>query len=112
MCMVPPSLVVMRVVPLQATRPGGVEVLVGMGSEMTTVPLLNAAIREVDIRGVFRYCNTYVEILRFLCASCIHSKLCHVILTCSVCLCLLIYVCPDVSMSVCACCCVQAGPWP
>ena len=51
----------MRVVPLQATRPGGVVVLVGMGSEMTTVPLLSAAIREVDIRGVFRYCNTYVE---------------------------------------------------
>ncbi|KAG5263816.1 hypothetical protein AALO_G00268950 [Alosa alosa] len=44
---------------IYATRPGGVVVLVGMGAEMTTVPLLNAAVREVDIRGVFRYCNTW-----------------------------------------------------
>lgn len=42
----------------QATRSGGVVVLVGLGSEMATVPLINAAVREVDIRGVFRYCNT------------------------------------------------------
>ena len=42
----------------QATRSGGVVVLVGLGSEMATIPLINAAVREVDIRGVFRYCNT------------------------------------------------------
>lgn len=44
--------------PLQATRSGGTLVLVGMGSEMARVPLIHAAIREVDIKGVFRYCNT------------------------------------------------------
>lgn len=42
----------------QATRSGGVVVVVGLGSEMVTLPLINAAQREVDIRGVFRYCNT------------------------------------------------------
>lgn len=42
----------------QATRPGGVVVVVGLGSEMVKIPLMNAAVREVDIRGVFRYCNT------------------------------------------------------
>lgn len=42
----------------QATRSGGTLVLVGLGSEMTTIPLLHAAVREVDIKGVFRYCNT------------------------------------------------------
>ncbi|XP_062381242.1 sorbitol dehydrogenase [Sardina pilchardus] len=44
---------------IYATGPGGVVVLVGMGAEMTTVPLLSAAVKEVDIRGVFRYCNTW-----------------------------------------------------
>lgn len=42
----------------QATRSGGVVVLVGLGSEMATVPLIHAALKEVDIRGVLRYCNT------------------------------------------------------
>ncbi|CAG5856764.1 unnamed protein product [Menidia menidia] len=44
---------------IYGTRSGGVVVLVGLGAEMATVPLINAAVREVDIRGVFRYCNTW-----------------------------------------------------
>uniref|UniRef100_A0A7N5P4R7 Sorbitol dehydrogenase n=2 Tax=Ailuropoda melanoleuca TaxID=9646 RepID=A0A7N5P4R7_AILME len=44
---------------IYATRSGGTLVLVGLGSEMTTVPLVHAAVREVDIKGVFRYCNTW-----------------------------------------------------
>lgn len=42
----------------QATRSGGVVVVVGLGSEMVALPLINAATRELDIRGVFRYRNT------------------------------------------------------
>ena len=35
--------------------------LVGMGHPIQTIPLAAAALREVDIVGVFRYANTYAE---------------------------------------------------
>ncbi|KAK5136027.1 hypothetical protein LTR08_004281 [Meristemomyces frigidus] len=44
-----------------STRPGGRLMLVGMGHPVQTLPLGAAALREVDIVGVFRYANTYPE---------------------------------------------------
>lgn len=41
----------------QATKSGGVVVLVGNSAPEVQVPLINALVREVDIRGVFRYAN-------------------------------------------------------
>ncbi|XP_015440363.1 PREDICTED: sorbitol dehydrogenase-like isoform X1 [Dufourea novaeangliae] len=46
-----------------ATKSGGVAVLVGMGAPEVQIPLINALIREVDIRGVFRYANDYADAL-------------------------------------------------
>ncbi|XP_078468966.1 sorbitol dehydrogenase-like isoform X2 [Lampetra planeri] len=51
---------------IYATRSGGVLVLVGMGPTSITLPILNAAVREVDIRGVFRYCNTWPTAIAML----------------------------------------------
>ncbi|XP_056318817.1 sorbitol dehydrogenase [Danio aesculapii] len=59
---------------IYATRSGGVVVSVGLGAEMTTVPLLNAAVREVDIRGVFRYCNTWPVAISMLASKKVNVK--------------------------------------
>ncbi|CAK9804355.1 Sorbitol dehydrogenase [Anthophora plagiata] len=49
-----------------ATKPGGVAVLVGMGASEVKIPLINALVKEVDIRGVFRYANDYSDGLELL----------------------------------------------
>jgi len=49
-----------------ATKTGGVAVLVGNGPLNVNVPLINALNREVDIRGVFRYCNDYETALELV----------------------------------------------
>ena len=43
----------------QATKSGGVAVLVGMGASEVRVPVpAHILCREVDIRGIFRYANS------------------------------------------------------
>ncbi|XP_004067075.1 sorbitol dehydrogenase [Oryzias latipes] len=59
---------------IYGTRSGGVVVLVGLGAEMATVPLINAAVREVDIRGVFRYCNTWPMAIAMLASGKVNVK--------------------------------------
>uniref|UniRef100_A0A1A7XTK5 Sorbitol dehydrogenase n=1 Tax=Iconisemion striatum TaxID=60296 RepID=A0A1A7XTK5_9TELE len=59
---------------IYATQSGGVVVLVGLGAVMCTVPLVNAAVREVDIRGVFRYCNTWPMAISMLASGKVNVK--------------------------------------
>ncbi|KAF1812609.1 GroES-like protein [Eremomyces bilateralis CBS 781.70] len=44
-----------------ATRPGGKVMLIGMGNPVQTLPISAAALREIDLVGVFRYADTYPE---------------------------------------------------
>jgi len=44
---------------IYVTKPGGKVMLIGMGTPVQTLPISAAALREVDILGVFRYANTY-----------------------------------------------------
>jgi len=47
-------------IPVQATKSGGVMTPVGMDPFEVRLPLLDAATREVDIKGSLSYCNELV----------------------------------------------------
>ncbi|GMY07073.1 L-idonate 5-dehydrogenase-like [Fagus crenata] len=51
---------------LNATRPGVKVCLIGLPRSETTVPLTPAAVREVDVIGIFRYRNTWPLCIEFL----------------------------------------------
>ncbi|EDW81796.1 uncharacterized protein Dwil_GK12254 [Drosophila willistoni] len=57
-----------------ATRSGGVVVVVGMGAPEVKLPLINALAREVDIRGIFRYCNDYSAALALVSSGKVNVK--------------------------------------
>ncbi|KAH8420804.1 hypothetical protein KR222_005416 [Zaprionus bogoriensis] len=57
-----------------ATRSSGVVVIVGMGAPEIKIPLFNALAREVDVRGVFRYCNDYAGALALVASGKINVK--------------------------------------
>jgi len=59
---------------IYATRASGTVLLVGMGPADVTVPILNAASREVDIRGVFRYANCYPLALSMVASGTVNVK--------------------------------------
>jgi L-iditol 2-dehydrogenase len=40
--------------------------LIGMGSPIQTLPISAAALREVDLIGVFRYADTYEEAIKLV----------------------------------------------
>ncbi|KAK4133469.1 GroES-like protein [Trichocladium antarcticum] len=51
---------------IYATGPGGHIMVIGMGNPVQTLPISAAAIREVDLVGVFRYANTYPKVIELL----------------------------------------------
>ncbi|XP_015786765.1 sorbitol dehydrogenase [Tetranychus urticae] len=55
-------------------KSGGCVVLIGMGADEVQVPLLSAVCREVDIRGVFRYKNSYPKAVNLISSGKIDVK--------------------------------------
>ncbi|KAK0197992.1 chaperonin 10-like protein [Armillaria mellea] len=50
-------------------KSGGKVLLIGMGTSNALIPISNAATREVDIIGSFRYADTYKEALELLASN-------------------------------------------
>jgi len=59
---------------IYATKSGGVVVLVGLGQENVEIPVVNAGVREVDIRGIFRYVNCYPTALAMVASGVVNVK--------------------------------------
>ncbi|KAL0090308.1 chaperonin 10-like protein [Phycomyces blakesleeanus] len=53
---------------------GGCVILVGMGASVQSIPISEVSSREVDIRGIFRYSNTYPTAVRMISSGIVNVK--------------------------------------
>lgn len=60
---------------IHAAKPGGVVCMIGMGHPTMTLPMDAAALREVDLVGVFRYANMFPQAIELLSNSPVMASL-------------------------------------
>lgn len=56
------------------TKSGGTFVQIGMGKNVAPIPMVDIIVREIKIRGSFRYCNTYKKAIQLVSAGLINLK--------------------------------------
>lgn len=49
-----------------ATKPGGCILVVGMGPQLSKIPIMEAVVKEIDVKGVFCYANCYPTAISLL----------------------------------------------
>ncbi|KAI6655898.1 hypothetical protein LOD99_1632 [Oopsacas minuta] len=59
---------------IYATKSGGTVLLVGLGPPTSEIPIVNASVREVDIKGVFRYKGCYQKAMDMIARGLINVK--------------------------------------
>lgn len=57
-----------------ATKPGGVVVQIGHGIPEVPIPIVDVTVREIDIKGVFRYANSYPAALDLVASGTVDVK--------------------------------------
>lgn len=51
---------------IQCCKSGGTVCIIGMGNPNMTLPIFTVGVREVDMRGIFRYRNTYPTCIKLI----------------------------------------------
>lgn len=51
---------------IQSCKSGGTVCIIGMGKPNMTLPIFTVGVREVDMRGIFRYRNTYPTCIKLI----------------------------------------------
>jgi len=59
---------------IYSTKNGGTAVLIGLHDPEMKLPIFDASVREVDLRGVFRYNNTYPTCISLISTGRVNAK--------------------------------------